>query len=81
MFTAIHLRSDTLNWFKLTLNNYLNNIISEWKNVTNKIFTDFKIFKAKIKVIFETIDKEHITELEVSLLRQIGAVTTYTVNF
>ena len=25
----------------------------------NKIFTDYKIFKAKIKIVFKTINKEY----------------------
>ena len=88
LFTTAHLCLDTLNWFKLTLNwfeltlkNYLNNERSQWDNSINKIFISFQIFKKKIKVIFEIINKEHNTKWEISLLWQTEAAVTYTTNF
>ena len=68
MFTAVHLQSDALNWFESILNNYLNNIMSEREDVINKIFTDYKIFKNKIKVVFETINEECTAKREISSL-------------
>ena len=69
IFTAAaHLQSDTLNWFKLTLNNHFTNKIFEQKDIMNEIFTDFQVFKAKIKVIFEMNNKKCTTEREISLL-------------
>ena len=41
IFTAAYLHSDILNWFKLILNDYLNNKRSQWDDSTNKIFTSF----------------------------------------
>ena len=35
------------------------NKTSEQKDIINKIFTDFQIFKIKIKVVFKIIDKEY----------------------
>ena len=68
IFITVYLQSDALNWFKLTLNNYLNNIMTEREDITNKIFTNFRTFKSKIKVVFKTINKECITERKISLL-------------
>ena len=68
IFITAYLQLNTLNWFKLTLNDYLNNIMTERKDMTNEIFTNFRTFKNKIKVIFEIIDKEYITEREINLL-------------
>ena len=69
MFAAAYLKSDTLNWFKLTLKNYLDNITKEHKDSINEIFTDYKMFKFKIKIIFQTINKEHTAERKLNLLR------------
>ena len=69
IFTAVYLHSDTLNWFKLTLNDYFNNKRSQCNNLTNKIFTSFRIFKKKIKIMFKTVNKECTAEREISLLQ------------
>ena len=68
MFTAAYLYSDTLNWFELTLNKYLNNKRSQWDNLTNKIFTSFQIFEEKIKIVFKIINEKHTVKWEISLL-------------
>ena len=81
MFITTYLQSDTLNWFELTLNDYLNNIMSEREDIINKIFKDFQMFKNKIKVVFETIDKKCTVKREISLLQQVRAAATYAVNF
>ena len=81
MFTVTYLKSDALNWFKSTLKNYLNNTINKCENIMNKIFTDYKTFKIRIKVVFEKIYEEQTAERELSLLKQIKAAGIYAANF
>ena len=81
MFTVTYLKSDALNWFKSTLKNYLNNTINKCENIMNKIFTNYKTFKIRIKVVFEKIYEEQTAERELSLLKQIKAAGIYAANF
>ena len=55
--------------------------MNKYEDIINEIFIDYQTFKSQIKVIFETIDKEYITERKLSLLKQIKAAAMYTVNF
>ena len=55
--------------------------MSEREDIINKIFKDFQMFKNKIKVVFETIDKKCTVKREISLLQQVRAAATYAVNF
>ena len=36
--------------------------MNECEDIINKIFTNFQIFKVKIKVVFRTINEEYITK-------------------
>ena len=47
----------------------------------NKIFTNYKTFKIRIKVVFEKINEEQTAERELSLLKQIKAAGIYAANF
>ena len=68
LFTAAYLYSDALNWFKLTLNNYLTCERSQCEDMTNEIFISYQTFKKKIKIVFRIINKEYTAEQEISLL-------------
>ena len=45
------------------------NKISEQKDIINEIFTDFQIFKIKIKIVFEIINEKCTAEQKISLLQ------------
>ena len=47
----------------------------------NKIFTDYKTFKVKIKIVFETINEECTAKRKLNLLKQTKAAAIYAAKF
>lgn len=64
-FVLTYLRGDTFNWFKSTVRDYIENTKLNHKNLTNKIFSDFKKFKSEIRIVFEEIDEVCTAEREI----------------
>ena len=81
LYVSSYLRSDALNWFELTLWDYMENEKKDHDNKTNKIFVSLEKFKKQIRIVFETIDQERTAEHEICNIVQKGAAAMYAANF
>ena len=81
LYTSSYLRSDALNWFELTLWDYIKNEKKDHDDKMNKIFISLKKFKKQIRIMFEIIDQKRTAEREICNIVQKGAAATYAANF
>ena len=81
LYTSSYLRSDALNWFELTLWDYMKNEKKDRDDETNEIFTSLEEFKKQIRIVFGTVDQERTAEREICNIVQKGAAATYAANF
>ena len=81
LYASFYLRSDALNWFELTLWDYMKNEKKDRDDETNKIFTSLEEFKKQIRIVFETIDQKRTAEREICNIVQKGATAMYAANF
>ena len=61
----MYLHSDTFTWFKPIVRNQLNNVKTEWNDLTNEIVTDLNMFKKEIHIMFEKINEKWIMKWEI----------------
>ena len=76
-----YLRSDALNWFKPTLQDYMENEKKDCDDKTNEIFTSLEEFKKQIRIVFGTINQKRTAERKICNIVQKGAAVTYAANF
>ena len=76
-----YLRSDALNWFKPTLQDYMENEKKDCDDKTNEIFTSLEEFKKQIRIVFGTINQKRTAECKICNIVQKGAAVTYAANF
>ena len=81
LYISSYLRSDALNWFELTLQDYMKNEKKDRDDKMNEIFASLEEFKKQIRIVFETIDQERTAEREICNIVQKGAAATYAANF
>ena len=81
LYASSYLRSNALNWFELTLWDYMENEKKDRDDKTNKIFASLEEFKKQIRIVFGTVDQERTAEREICNIVQKGAAATYAANF
>ena len=81
LYVSSYLRSDALNWFKPTLQDYMENEKKDHDNETNKIFVSLEKFKKQIGIVFGIINQKRTAEREICNIVQKGAAVTYAANF
>ena len=81
LYVSFYLRSDAINWFELTLWDYMKNEKKDHDDETNKIFASLEEFKKQIRIVFGTVDQERTAEREICNIVQKGAAATYAANF
>ena len=81
LYASFYLRSDALNWFELTLWDYIKNEKKDYDNETNKIFISLEKFKKQIRIVFETVNQKRTAECKICNIVQKEAAVTYAVNF
>ena len=81
LYASSYLRSDALNWFELTLWDYMENEKKDRDNETNKIFASLEKFKKQIRIVFGIINQERTAERKICNIVQKGAAATYAANF
>ena len=81
LYASSYLRSDALNWFELTLWDYMKNEKKNCDNKTNEIFVSLEKFKKQIRIVFETINQKRTVKREICNIVQKGAAVMYAANF
>ena len=81
LYASSYLRSDALNWFEPTLQDYMKNEKKDRDDETNKIFISLEKFKKQIRIVFGTVDQKRTAEREICNIVQKGAAATYAANF
>ena len=81
LYISSYLRSDALNWFELTLQDYMKNEKKNHDNEMNEIFISLKEFKKQIRIMFEIIDQKRTVKRKICNIMQKEAAMTYTANF
>ena len=81
LYTSSYLRSDALNWFEPTLQDYMKNEKKNCDDKMNKIFASLEKFKKQIRIVFETVNQKRTAECKICNIVQKGAAATYAANF
>ena len=81
LYVSSYLRSDALNWFELTLWDYMKNEKKNHDDKMNEIFASLEKFKKQIRIVFETINQKRTAEREICNIMQKGVAATYAANF
>ena len=81
LYASFYLRSDTLNWFKSTLWDYIKNEKKDHDDKTNEIFISLEKFKKQIRIVFGTVDQKRTAEHKICNIVQKGAAATYAATF
>ena len=81
LYASSYLRSNALNWFELTLWDYMENEKKDRDDKTNKIFASLEEFKKQIRIVFGTVNQKRTAECEICNIVQKGAAATYAANF
>ena len=81
LYASFYLRSDALNWFEPTLQDYMKNEKKDCDDKTNEIFTSLEEFKKQIRIVFGTVNQKRTAERKICNIVQKGAAATYAANF
>ena len=81
LYVSFYLRSDAINWFELTLWDYMKNEKKDHDDKTNKIFISLEKFKKQIRIVFGTVNQKRTAEHKICNIVQNGAAAMYAANF
>ena len=81
LYVSFYLRSDALNWFEPTLQDYMKNEKKNHDDEINEIFASLEKFKKQIRIMFEIINQKRTVKCKICNIVQKGAAATYAANF
>ena len=81
LFTLIYFRGNAFTWFQHYLKDFLGKELGDRENETQIIFNSSQQFEARLRRVFEDIDKKRTAERQLYELRQKGSAVSYSVSF